>query len=163
DEACQILETNFGQRVDRAVLARIYGRFCQRARPRFVADEANADPAQALALADADIVVADAQRVVERTAAALREVLRATPAQDRLILRLHFFENVSIADVARRLDLDQKRLYRRLERLLERLRMALEEQGLFACDVLSAASHHGTSLDGVFPRDNVVAMLKGLQ
>ncbi|HJZ72703.1 MAG TPA: sigma-70 family RNA polymerase sigma factor [Vicinamibacterales bacterium] len=161
DEACEILETNYRHCVDRIALARTYARFRPRARPRFVNDAVDADGAPATASADENLVVNDAQRVVERTAAVLRTLLRAASAQDRLILRLHFFESVSLADIARRLELDQKRLYRRLERLLKRLRAALEQQGISAADVLPAVSRHETRLEAVFPRDNVVAMRRG--
>ena len=160
DEACEILATNYGYRVDRTVLARTYSRFRHRARPHFVNDD-SADQTPSTASADERLEVADAKRSVERAAAALRAILRATPSQDRLILRLHFFENVSIAEVARRLELDQKLLYRRLGRLLHRLRTALEAQGIVAADLLAAMSRHETSLETIFERDNVVAMPRG--
>src|SRR5262249_19321138 len=89
DEACEILETNDGYRIDRTALARTYGRFRPRARPHFVTAHDGADQTPSTASADEGLVVADAQRRVERAAAALRAVLQAAPAQDRLILRLH--------------------------------------------------------------------------
>jgi RNA polymerase sigma factor for flagellar operon FliA len=60
----------------------------------------------------------------------VEDALNALPTEDRLILRLRFWENVSVADIARGLRLEQKPLYRRLERLLVDLRRALTTAGL---------------------------------
>src|SRR5262252_10163333 len=63
DEACEMLETNFGHRVDRTILARTYGRFRHRARPQFVNDDSAEQPSTASA-DERLVVVADAQRRV---------------------------------------------------------------------------------------------------
>jgi len=62
----------------------------------------------------------------------LRQVfglLRDLPLEDRLTIRMHFLENVTIADIARVLKVDEQRLRRRLGRLLRDLRGALEQRG----------------------------------
>ena len=55
--------------------------------------------------------------------------------EDRLIIQLHFLEGMSIADVARGLGLEQKPIYPRIRRLLERLCAALQKEG-FGADCL---------------------------
>jgi RNA polymerase sigma factor (sigma-70 family) len=160
DEACDILETNDRRHVDRTALSRTYGRFRQRARPRFVSDDTAGDQTPAPASADEAVIAADAQGVVDRTASVLRGALRATSRRDRLILKLHFFDGLSIADTGRRLGLDQKRLYRRLEWLLNRLHATLERKGVCAAEALAAASRPETSFGTVFPPDDLVAMLR---
>jgi RNA polymerase sigma factor (sigma-70 family) len=160
DEACHILETNDRRRVDRTALARTYSRFRQRARPRFVSDETGAALTAANESADERLVAADAQRIVDRTTELLRSALRAASAQDRLILKLHFFDGLSIADVSRRLALDQKGLYRRLERLLGDLRTALESAGVVASEILAASSRQDTRFGAVVPPDDLVALLR---
>ena len=50
--------------------------------------------------------------------------------QDRIILRMRFEDDISVADIARTLHLDQKRLYRRIEDLLAGFRKSLEARGL---------------------------------
>ncbi|REJ83254.1 MAG: sigma-70 family RNA polymerase sigma factor [Acidobacteria bacterium] len=66
----------------------------------------------------------------------LRSELAAALAEladeDRLILMLRFFEGVTVADIARRLDLEQRPLYRRIESTLAELRGSLIERGVGA-------------------------------
>jgi RNA polymerase sigma factor for flagellar operon FliA len=76
-------------------------------------------------------VAARCQAVIERT-------LGAWPPEDRVLLRLRFEDEVSVADIARRLGLDQKGLYRRLDRLLGQLRVAIEGEGIGWADVEAA-------------------------
>jgi RNA polymerase sigma factor for flagellar operon FliA len=52
------------------------------------------------------------------------------PAEDSMIIRLHYEEGMSVAEIARTLAIPQKPLYRRLERLLEHLREQLEAEGI---------------------------------
>ena len=60
---------------------------------------------------------------------ALRQAMQQMPVEDSLIIRLHFDEGMSLAEIARALSMPQKPLYRRLERLLGRLRTQLEAAG----------------------------------
>jgi RNA polymerase sigma factor (sigma-70 family) len=61
---------------------------------------------------------------------ALDESLKLLSNEDALIVRLHFIEGLSIADVARSLVVPQKPLYRRLDRALALLRRELERRGV---------------------------------
>src|SRR5205823_13826848 len=94
----------------------------------------------------------------EQATPTLRGALIAATSQDRLILRLRFAEGLSIAAIARRLELDQKDLYRRFRRLLRRLRTALEHDGMLADDVLAALVRNEATAGTLFLSDNVVAM-----
>lgn len=69
----------------------------------------------------------DAARAIER---ALEEVLTTLPAEDVLIIRMRHWSGLSVADIARTLNIDQKRLYRRLEALHAQLRVLLEARGI---------------------------------
>lgn len=55
--------------------------------------------------------------------------------EEQLIVQLHFAQGHTLADVARALRLEQKPLYRRVERLRARLRALLESAGLGGDDV----------------------------
>lgn len=74
----------------------------------------------------------------QQTASAEREELESRVSttlgslsvEDRLIVRMRFWEGLSVADVARGLNLDQKSLYRRLDRLLALLRERLMQSGV---------------------------------
>ncbi|HVH13244.1 MAG TPA: sigma-70 family RNA polymerase sigma factor [Longimicrobium sp.] len=67
--------------------------------------------------------------------ATLRRVMEGMPREDALIVRWHFEEGRSVADVARALGLDQKAQYRRVPRLRDTLRAALERAGVSASEV----------------------------
>ena len=57
--------------------------------------------------------------------------------EDRVIVRMRFWEGESVADIARALGLPQKPLYRRLERTLAALRRSLEAAGVSQNDTAS--------------------------
>jgi RNA polymerase sigma factor for flagellar operon FliA len=56
-------------------------------------------------------------------------------SEDRVIVRMHIVDGLSLADVARALGIAQKPLYRRLKRLRKVLRTAMEAAGVHGDDV----------------------------
>jgi RNA polymerase sigma factor (sigma-70 family) len=81
----------------------------------------------------ADLVEAlDVARRSEQANDAVRIAMTTMTAEDRTILRLRFSGNASIANIARALNLEQRPLYRRIEALLGKLRVALEAAGVDA-------------------------------
>jgi RNA polymerase sigma factor (sigma-70 family) len=68
----------------------------------------------------------------ERARRALVRALDSLTEEDRVVVRLRFWEGLSIADIARTLNVPQKPLYRRLERALVVLRQKLESDGIGA-------------------------------
>jgi RNA polymerase sigma factor (sigma-70 family) len=65
-----------------------------------------------------------------RCRAALARALSRLGAHDRVLLRLRYEDGVSVAAIARLSSLDQKELYRHLERLLKEIRVALAGEGI---------------------------------
>ena len=61
---------------------------------------------------------------------ALRAAVNALPAEERVIMRMRYWDDVSVADIARILRLDQKPLYRRIEAIEQSLRDMLTARGL---------------------------------
>jgi RNA polymerase sigma factor (sigma-70 family) len=80
----------------------------------------------------AEDVVEEQEAEDERREArhALFAAMERLDPEDRLILRLRFWEEMSVADIARGLNLPQKPLYRRVDRALQQLRRELESGGL---------------------------------
>jgi RNA polymerase sigma factor (sigma-70 family) len=80
----------------------------------------------------ADVVVteAEAERARSSIERALATALERYSPEDRVIIHLRFWEGLSVADIARALKLDQKPLYRRVDRLLATLRLELERSGV---------------------------------
>jgi len=74
----------------------------------------------------------------------LHSLVASLPPEDALIMRMRFWSEMSVADIARVLRLDQKPLYRRLESIQVTLRSALESRGVDrerAAEVLGDASN----------------------
>jgi RNA polymerase sigma factor for flagellar operon FliA len=69
-------------------------------------------------------------QAAEVARAALRDALETLPAEDRIILRLRFWDGLSVPDIARALELETKRLYRRIDAMLECIRPVLEARGV---------------------------------
>jgi RNA polymerase sigma factor (sigma-70 family) len=62
--------------------------------------------------------------------AALREVVEQLPPDERVITRMRFWDDISVADIARALCIEQKPLYRKLDSIQTRLRSWLEARGI---------------------------------
>jgi RNA polymerase sigma factor (sigma-70 family) len=60
----------------------------------------------------------------------LRVLVGSLAPEDAVILRMRFWDDISVADIARSLRLEQKPLYRRLERIQSRLKLELEARGV---------------------------------
>jgi RNA polymerase sigma factor for flagellar operon FliA len=80
--------------------------------------------------ADDRALAADAERVSSQTGRVVRDAFAAMPLEDRMLIRFRFLKSMSIADIARIMDVPQRPLYRRLEALLAQLRALLAGAGL---------------------------------
>jgi RNA polymerase sigma factor (sigma-70 family) len=82
-------------------------------------------------------------------ACALDGIIAGLDAEDQLILRMRFWSCRKVADIARGTGIDQKKLYKRLEKLLATLRSALERSGVDREAVLDILAHggHDVALD----------------
>jgi RNA polymerase sigma factor (sigma-70 family) len=129
DSACQILEQKHGVTVGRRELRSMLAQLPRRAPRRFEGDDGldtvpSADRADALALAgEREDRLATAEQ-------ALRRALDQLPDEDRAIVRMLYFEGLSVADIARGLRLEQMRMYPRIRQLLASLRKTLGGQGI---------------------------------
>ncbi len=64
--------------------------------------------------------------------------------EDQMILRMRFWAGRKVPEIAKALGLDGKRLYKRIDKLLSQLRLALERAGIAAtdaCELLNHADH----------------------
>ena len=78
---------------------------------------------------DANVLRAEQDFLAKRVSAACARACESLLPEERLILRMRF-DDVPVADIARALHLNQKRLYRTIERLLAQLRKRLESDGI---------------------------------
>lgn len=129
-EAGEILRTSERLELPAGTLEEIAESLPVRAPRRFVGEE------KLQSLADGgqppDRRLESEQQAAERQAASrlLREALAELDREDRLLVRLRFEKGLQVATIARTLDLRQKPLYGRLERVLRDLRRRLEARGL---------------------------------
>jgi RNA polymerase sigma factor (sigma-70 family) len=130
EEALETMRTNFACPESREALVALAHDLPQRINRRAVS-EGGEEMAMVPAgdLASPEIQVESAS-TVSRAQASINETMEALPAQDRLVLRMRFEDDISVADIARTLHLDQKRLYRHLEGIFEGFRKSLEDRGL---------------------------------
>lgn len=131
EDACAAILQNGRVNTTRAELRKILSELPHRS-PRRVEDPNIVDDLPATNKADDPVL--DLERDARLRAAndAVNRAVASLDPEDRLIIRMHFFEGLSIAEVARGLQLEQKPLYPRLKRLLERLSAALAAEGIGA-------------------------------
>ena len=129
DQACAFLANDGRLTVDRAQLRKLLADLPARVSRR-VDDNANVDDVQASESADARVLEHERQGRVQAAKAALGRAIDRLPPEDKLIVRLHFYEGFTVADVARAVGIPQKPLYVRMKRLLEALSKDLQGQGI---------------------------------
>ncbi|HXO40232.1 MAG TPA: hypothetical protein VN999_02200, partial [Thermoanaerobaculia bacterium] len=84
--------------------------------------------------ADDGIRQSERHRRWQHAMQALAAALAALPAEDRLIAKM-VGDGFKVVEIAAHLDLDQKKLYKRTEKIKASLREALERAGVSAADV----------------------------
>jgi DNA-directed RNA polymerase specialized sigma24 family protein len=84
---------------------------------------------------EASFVREEQESLAERVQVALDRAREALEPEQRLLLKMRFEDRLSIADIARALHRDQKRLYRVIERVLATLGRLLEADGISREDV----------------------------
>jgi RNA polymerase sigma factor (sigma-70 family) len=105
--------------------------------PQRVTEDAAGDVPSQAPSPDADLLRAEQEALARRTRAALERARWSLKPEERLILKMRFESDMSVADIARALNQNQKQLYRRIKQLFERLRTSLEAGGVSQRDVVS--------------------------
>ena len=85
--------------------------------------------------ADDNVVKADRGFQAKRVLAALERARQALPPTGRLIVKMHFEDGAKVSDIARVLHLEQRPLYRTLERLLKSIGDAMAAEGISRADI----------------------------
>ena len=125
-EAVQLLTT--GERPEYRVgeLEEIYARLPVRAaRPVLVSDAASAEAVPDGRTPDDRVVLEEEERAKHAAAKALDEAISRMEPEDQLILRMRFWSEKRVGEIASILMLDPKKTYRRLDRMLAELRREL--------------------------------------
>jgi RNA polymerase sigma factor for flagellar operon FliA len=129
-QVVETLRVNHGLSLDGSLQA-LCDRLTRRRPRRQVVAEDQADTIESRDPApDANVVRAEHGFLAKRVRAALDRARQALAPEERLILKMRFEDAVPVADIARALHLDQKRLYRTIERLLAQVGDRLEADGI---------------------------------
>jgi DNA-directed RNA polymerase specialized sigma24 family protein len=92
-------------------------------------------PSGASTQADAQVEEGEHDLAVARARQSLDAALATLGAEDRLMVSMRFLDGHSVADIARTFRVEQKPLYRRLERSLSALKRGLEASGITGATV----------------------------
>jgi len=141
DQACRILEESGRLKIDRGELRKLMSELPYRSARRSHDDIPNIDDVPASDTADEGVLDGEREERLRAAKAALDRGINRLEPEDRILVRLHYFEGLSIADVARATGVPQQPLYARLKRLWLVLSTDLVSQGIGPedCDWLNSA------------------------
>jgi RNA polymerase sigma factor (sigma-70 family) len=145
DEACATIQGRAQRPIDPAALAATFGRFRRRGRPRLVNVDELADTLRSESTADERIRTAEEGLAWSAALTELDAVCAGQSDSDRLLLKFRFGFGLPVSVIARRLHLNQKQLYRRLDRILLQLRKSLEARGMIGRDLLACVGKNFVS------------------
>jgi RNA polymerase sigma factor for flagellar operon FliA len=129
EQACDILAQDSRLTVNRTELRKLLEELPYRVARR-LDDATNLDELPSSNSADARVLDHERDEHMQAAKAALGRAVERLGPEDRVIVRLRFFEGLSMADVAREMGLPQKPFYARVRRLLESLQRDLGSQGI---------------------------------
>lgn len=136
DEAVKTLTTPSGSQYTEAELEAIYLRLPDRnPRPVVVSGDVSPDAASIEPDASDRVERAERERSARKTCRLMDVVIGTMQPQDRLLLNMRYVQNRKVPDIARHLHMDQKKVYKRLDALVARMRKDLEAKGLRKDDI----------------------------
>lgn len=135
EQALEMVRVNHGVTVDDALRAfgdTLAGRGPARRRaPEEDADDiASPGPAP-----DANVVLAEREFLAKRVQAAIARAREGLAPLERLILKMRFDDHATVSEIARALHLEQRPLYRTIERQLAVIGATMEAEGISRADI----------------------------
>jgi len=147
DEACEYLRTNEHVELSREQLDELAGRLPHRNPPRRMqGEEELAERAADGESPDERVLAQETLQRRRKILALMRKALATLPPEDRLIAQMRCEHQV--AQIAKSLHLEQKPLYRRIEKILLTLRSQLEKEGVRREDILEILSAPERDVEG---------------
>ena len=154
DQAAQTLRINYEVRLDEKLSA-LCAKLSLRPPSRQIVPEAGANGVESSGPSpEANVLRAEQGFLARRVQTALERARQGLAAEDRIILKMRFEDAVPVADIARALHLNQKRLYRTIGQLLERIRKSLEAEDISRDDVNALFAEGALSADSIQDAQN---------
>lgn len=136
DEAVKVLTTPAGSQYTEAELEAIYLRLPPRnPRPVVVSGDIAPDVAAVEPEAVDRAEREDRERSARKAVRTIDAMADTMDALDRMILHMRFAQALKVPDIARRLHVEQKKVYKRLNALCGRMRKKLEAEGLHSREI----------------------------
>ncbi len=145
EEAYELVTTNHRIVLPRTEFTAIAAQLPVRQPRRFDTEGVLADLPATSAAPDDALLAIEAGNQEMRVKSSLQQAMASLTVQDRLVLTMRFRDGRTVAEIASALGLDQKALYRRIERLLRDLRRQLEAEGIDASLVVGVFVDQGGS------------------
>jgi RNA polymerase sigma factor (sigma-70 family) len=98
------------------------------------------------ASAEDELLSGEREAAARRASAVLSRELDRLPPEDRLIMKLRFIDAMKVSTMSKMLQVDQKQLYRRIDRLVMMLREALLAAGVAMSDIGDMLIHGADAL-----------------
>lgn len=143
EEAYELVTTNHRIVISRAEFDALLAQLPTRQPRRFDSDGVLVDVPATSATPDETLLALETGDQERQVISALQHAMASLTVQDRLVLTMRFRDGRTVAEIAAALGLDQKALYRRVERLLKDLRRQLETDGVDANLVLGVFAGQG--------------------
>ena len=135
DQAIEMLRTNHQIEIDDTLRAFCNSFAARGPARRMVSEDDAAEVVSEGPSADANVVLAERDFLAKRVQAALDRARQSLPPMERLILRMRFDDRAAVSDIARVLHLEQRPLYRTIERLLKTVGEAMQADGISRADI----------------------------
>ena len=135
DQALEQIKVNHQIEIDETIQTFCNSLAARGPARRMVSEDDAAEIASPGPAADANVVMAERDFAVKRVQAALDRARQGLPAMDRLILKMRFDDRAAVSDIARALHLEQRPLYRTIERLLKSIGTAMLADGISEADI----------------------------
>lgn len=131
-EACQKLQME-GEELSEAELTEIRAKLPPRFIRRFVGEETLQAMASRELRPDERLEIKEKVAFGRRVMMAVHRAIQSLPAEDQLLVRMG--TRFSVANIARMRQMEQKPLYRRMVKIYQELRKALEREGIRKQDI----------------------------
>lgn len=154
DEAVGTLQTNHGVSETREELHMLLMQLPMRS----VRNRAGAVPAVPdVNVDDTWVEQHDDEQLLTRVHDALFATFSALPPDDQRIIEMRFGQGLSVADVARALNVELRPLYRRLGLIVRSMRNELTRRGIDEAEIARVVGHPTLTLSGVIARPSSVS------
>jgi RNA polymerase sigma factor (sigma-70 family) len=154
DEAVNTLQINHGVPVSREELLAIFVRLPSRRVRRLAGEEELALVAARGGASDPAFDLPEEHALAVRIETVLTEAIAGLTTRDRLLIKLRYLDGLSVASIARLLDVEARPLYNHVEDIKRRLRAQLWNAGVDESQVSRIVGHSAVTLGQMFRNED---------